>query len=110
MKYYSEVTRTTYNTAAECIAAEKAHEAEQKREEERRQKEALALKEKKEKEAAARKEAAAKVEEARKVMVEAQKAYRDALTDFCANYGTYHASLSSVHDIPTLFSDFFNFF
>lgn len=108
MKYYSEQLKKTYDTAAECIAAEKAYEAEQKREEDRRQKEALALKEKKEKEVAARKEAASKVEEARKAMVEAQKVYRDALTSFCVNYGTYHTSVHSIQDIPTLFSDFFN--
>jgi len=71
----------------------------------------LALaKEKKEKELAERKAAATQVETARKAYLEAQKAYRKTLEEFCGKYGTYHYSTNSADEIPSLFDWFGNFF
>ena len=110
MKYYGERTNKLYNTEKECMEAEfKAKEKEnlEKIEKER----ALAIaKEKKEKEVAERKAAAESVDAARKQYVEAQKAYRQALEDFCGKYGTYHYSTNGADDIPSLFDWFGNLF
>lgn len=99
MKYVSDYTGKTYDTASECMEADRKYAAEKKAE-----------KEKKEKIAAERKTRAAEVEEARKAMVAAQSKYREVLEAFCKDYGTYHTSLTGEDAkkiIPTLF-DIFN--
>lgn len=83
MKYYSEVTKNIYDSAEACTKAEF----------EAKEKENLA-KIKKEREANERKAAADKVETARKAYVEANKAYKTALKEFCDKYGVYHTSLT----------------
>lgn len=92
MKYYSELLEKVFNSADECEAAEM--EAKEKAERER-----LAREEK----AAKRKEAAAQVEAARKVALDAQKAYQDALKDFCAKYGSYHTTITNLDDLVDWF-------
>ena len=84
MKYYSEVTKQLYDNEETCKKAEVAVQEKEKLE-----------KLKKEQEAANRKVAAEKVEAARKAYVEAQKNYKNVLSDFCKQYGAYHTSLSS---------------
>lgn len=96
MKYFSEVTKRYYDNANDCLAEERA--------ELKKQEEAKAAQAKKD---AARKEAAAKVDMARKTMVEAQKAYQQALQEFCKTYGAYHYSVGSDEELPHLF-DWFN--
>lgn len=99
MKYVSDYTGKTYETANECMEADRKYAAEKKAE-----------KEKKEKIVAERKTRAAEVEEARKAMVAAQSKYREVLEAFCKDYGTYHTSLTGEDAkkiIPTLF-DIFN--
>jgi len=97
MKYYSETLKKAFDTEKECLAAEKAYEDEQSK--------AKALAEKKN---ADRKAAAEKVEQARIAAVNANKAYKEALADFCEKHGTFHASYSG-QDINDLFDWFFKF-
>ena len=89
IQYVSDVTNKIYNSAQECEAAEKAFHEKQNRE-----------KIEKERAAAFRKEAADKVSKARADMLAAQKAYKEALTAFCHDYGPYHESIK-----PTDFDD-----
>lgn len=106
MKYYSEVTRKTYDSEKDCLVAENEYKArvekERKAQEEARAKEL----ERKEQQAAERKQAAAEVDAAYKALQEARSTYSKALEKFCDKYGSYHTSLK-VKDIPTLF-DFFD--
>lgn len=97
MKYYSEVTKQIYDNQEACEKAELAV----------KEKENL-MKIKKEKEASQRKAAADKVEAARKAFVEAQKAYKAALTEFCDTYGAFHTTVSSkdYEDFGSLFDIF----
>lgn len=106
MKYFSEKLNKFYDTADECQRAEfEAKEKENlaKIEKERKEREE---KEKKEKVAAERKAAAEVVENARKAYLEAQKAYREALENFCGKYGTYHYTVENGEEIPSLFDWF----
>ena len=110
IRIWSDKTRQFYNTVDEANRAEfelKTQENLAKIEKERKERE---LKEKKEKDATERKAAAEKVEAARKVMIEAQKAYKDALSAFVDQYHTYHFSTSNPDEIPTLFDIFDGFF
>lgn len=110
MKYFSEVTSKYYDTAEACLAAEKdACEAAEK-EKQRKEAELAARKEKQEKVLAERKEAAAALEAARKEMVAAQKKYAELMDDFLKRFHSYHYTTTSLEDIPTLFSSFFNLF
>lgn len=99
MKYYSEVTQETYDTAEACEKAEKGFKQ-------------LGLKEKleKERESYERKAAAKRVEDARIAMQKAQKTYRDELKAFISKYKTYHYSSSDVEDYPATYSLFDFFF
>lgn len=108
MLYFSEVTKKTYKTEEDCIAAETAAVEKANQEKARKEREAKALQEKKEQEAQARKEAAAKVKAARETMLAAQREYRKVLEDFCKKYGSYHQTLADT-DIPTLFNSLFDF-
>lgn len=73
MKYYSEITKKTYDTEYECLEAEKAVSDEK----------------------AERKEAAARVDELMKVYLDAKKAYYDELDKFCKKFGSYHKTITS---------------
>lgn len=103
MKYYSEKLNRLFETQADCEKAEfEAKEAEN-REKILAERKAAEVKAQKEKEAAERKAMAAEVETARKNMVNAQKAYKEAIEAFTKKYGSYHYTSHSVDDIPTLF-------
>lgn len=85
MKYYSETTKSFYNTEKECVEAEKNHKkAIEKAELEKR------------KAAELRKGRAAEVEKAREEYLKARKNYNDVLTKFCKDYGAYHCSIKDV--------------
>ncbi len=106
MKYYSEKLNKFYDTADACQRAEfEAKEKENlaKIEKERALREE---KEKKEARAAERKAAAEKVEVARKEVEKANKAYKDALSEFINKYGSYHYTTSNPDEIPSLFDIF----
>ena len=84
MKYYSEITKKTYDTEDECLEAEKAVNDEK----------------------AERKEAAAIVEEAMKAYLDAKKKYYEELDKFCKKFGSYHKTITSndlndVYDLLT---------
>ena len=110
MKYYSEQLNKFYDSPEACQDAEFKAKEEANLAKIKRERELAYQKEQKEKLAAERKERAAVVENARKNMVEAQKKYRDEITKFIKDYGTYHYTSSSEDDIPTLFSFFDNLF
>jgi hypothetical protein len=106
IKIYSDRTNQFYNSVDEANRAEfelKEKENLAKIEKERKERE---LKEKKEKATAERKAAAEVVENARKAYLEAQKAYREALENFCGKYGTYHYTVENGEEIPSLFDWF----
>ena len=73
MKYYSEITKKTYDTEKECLKAE----------------EEVTIK------SAKRKAAADRVEDKYKAMKEAEKMYFDELDKFCKEYGTYHRTITN---------------
>ena len=99
MKYFSEKLNKLFDSEKELKEAEYKNEVKIKAE-----------KEKKEKDAAERKTQTAEVESARKAMVEARKAYADALEKFTKRWGSYHLSLTGEDAkcaIPTLFDSLF---
>ena len=103
IKIYSDKTQKFYNSVEEANRAEfEAKEAENC-EKILAERKAAEVKAQKEKEAAERKAMAAEVETARKNMVNAQKAYKEAIEAFTKKYGSYHYTSHSVDDIPTLF-------
>ena len=106
MRYYSDVTKSVYNTEKELVAAEQ----QVKVEEAKKARAAEEEKARKDKMAAERKARAAEVEEARKAMTEAQKHYKDVLEAFVKDYHSYHYSTTDTSDIPTLFQIFNPFF
>ena len=110
IRVYSDKTQKFYNTVEEANRAEFELKEKENLEKIRKEREAAALKEKKEKLASERKAAAEVVETARKQYVEAQKAYRKALEDFCSKYGTYHYTTNGAEDVPSLFNFFENIF
>lgn len=110
MKIISEKTGKEYPSVEECVKAEKAFE---EAEAVKKAKEEKALAEKKAKEEALsvkRKEAADKVEAARKTMIEANKAYRDALASFCADYGSYHFTVKPGEALSDFWSSIWDNF
>lgn len=112
MKYWSEVTKSFYDTEKACLEAEFKIKEERNREKIRIEREQRAEKEKQEKLAATRKARAAEVEEARKAMNLAQSKYREVLEAFVKDYHTYHLSLTgddAKNIVPSLF-DVFNQF
>lgn len=106
MKYYSEKLNKFYDTADACQRAE--FEAKEKENLAKIEKERVLReeKEKKEARAAERKAAAEKVEVARKEVEKANKAYKDALSEFINKYGSYHYTTSNPDEIPSLFDIF----
>lgn len=110
MKYWSEVTKSFYDTEKACLEAEFKVKEEQNREKIKRERAEREAKEKQEKLAAARKVRANEVDEARKAMVAAQSKYREVLEAFVRDYGSWHQTLTGEDVkkvIPTLF-DIFN--
>lgn len=106
MKYYSEKLNKFYDTADACQRAE--FEAKEKENLAKIEKERALREEKEKKEirAAERKAAAEKVEVARKEVEKANKAYKDALSEFINKYGSYHYTTSNPDEIPSLFDIF----
>ena len=110
MKIYSEKTNKEYATVEECLKAEEVFD---KAEAEKKAAKEKALAEKKAKEeklVVERKEAADKVEAARKTMIEANKAYRDALASFCADYGSYHFTVKPGEALSDFWSSIWDNF
>ena len=113
MKYWSEITKSFYDTEKACLEAEFKVKEKQNREKILREKVEREAKEKQEKLAAERNTRANEVTEARKAMVAAQSKYREVLEAFVRDYGTYHLSLNGEDAkslIPTLFDNFFSIF
>ena len=110
MKYWSEVTKSFYDTEKACIEAEFKAKEEENRQRILREKHEREKKEKQEQLTAQRKARAAEVEDARKAMNAAQSKYRELLEAFCKDYGYFHQTLTGEDAkgiIPTLF-DIFN--
>lgn len=98
MRYYSDLTKSFYETEKECCAAEVKFEEEKKKKEEAKTKIETE-----------RKVAAKAVNDAYAAMVEAQKKYIVERNNFIDKYGYYHCSYSSKdgNSIIDFFSDFF---
>ena len=111
MKIYSEKTNKEYASVDECLAAEKEFDeaiAKKKAEEE---KALVTRKAKQEALAATRKDRAAEVEEKYKAVLEAKKAYREALDAFVRDYGSFHMTVKTGEGNPfDLFDGFFDHF
>ena len=110
MRYYSEITKSFYDTEKACLEAEFKVKEEQNLAKIKRERAEREAKEKQEKLAAERKARAAEVEEARKAMIAAQKKYQEVLEAFVRDYKSYHLSLNgedAKNAIPSLF-DLFN--
>ena len=110
IKVYSDKTNKFYNTVEEANRAEFELKEKENLEKIKKEREEALAKQEKEKKVAERKAAAEVVETARKTYLEAQKAYRTALEDFCRKYGTYHYSTDNAEEIPSLFDWFGNLF
>ena len=110
VKIYSDKTNRFYDTVEEANRAEFELKEKENLEKIKKEREAALAKQEKEKKLAERKEAAEGVEKARKAYLEAQKAYRKVLEDFCGKYGTYHYSTDNADEIPSLFDWFGNLF
>lgn len=105
MKYYSELTKTTYDTVDELEKAEKKFDEAKKAEE-------LKLQTYKTQRAEAAKEIDniyKEVVDARKSYNEACRKYNTALHDFCNKYGVYHTSYdrASVDTLMDMILDVF---
>jgi predicted RNA-binding protein len=110
MKYWSEITKSFYDSEKACLEAEFKVKEAQNLEKIRKEREAAQVKERQEKLAAERKARATEVENARKAMVAAQKKYQEVFEAFVKDYKTYHLSLTGEDAkdlIPSLF-DIFN--
>lgn len=109
MRYYSEITKTIYDTEKACLEAEFKVKEEQNKEKIRRERAEREAKEKQERLNAERKVRAAEVENARKAMDAARSKYAEVLQAFCKDYGSYHTTLTNEdakNIIPTLFDVF----
>lgn len=98
MKYYSELTKTFYETEKDCLKAEKEHtDALRKKEETEKKK------------TEQRKARAQEVEVARAKLTEAKKNYDKLLADFCKDYGSYHYSITTPASLTDYLNELFNF-
>lgn len=88
MKYFSEITKKTYDTEEDCLKAEAELTAEKEE----------------------RKLAAKEVDEAENEFYKARKVYLDKLDEFCKKYGAYHKTISSnnLNNFKEIFDDKFN--
>lgn len=100
MKFYSEITKSFYDSAKSCEEAEKEYNK--------------ALDEKKEKEKALkakRKARAKELEDAYKAIKEAEKEYSKLRNQFIKDYGSYHMTFTdSDSDLDSFLFDPFHFF
>ena len=99
MKYYSEELKKFYDSADACEEAEKKFEEE------------VAAAEAKRKELAEKRSIRAKeVEDAYAALNEARKTYREKLSAFTKDYGSFHMTIKGLEEDPLqLFTDFFKF-
>lgn len=95
MRFYSDKLNKFYESEENCLAAEKAFDAEQEQK-------ALAKKKKDEVRAARAKE----VENAYKAYRDAQKTYHDKLAAFTKDYGSFHMTIKN--DANDAFRTFFD--
>ena len=96
MRYISDKTGKVYKTAEDCLAAEKAFDAEQAEKE-------LAKKQKEETRAKRAKE----VEDEYKAYADARKSYNDLVAKFVKDYGSFHMTLKNDNDVfKTLLDNF----
>ena len=109
MRYWSEITKSFYDTEKACLEAEFRAKEEENRAKIKRERAEREAKEKQERLAAERKARAAEVEEARKTMVVAQKKYREVLEAFVRDYKTYHLSLNG-EDAKSVANSLFDIF
>ena len=103
MKYYSEITRKTYDSAEACEKAEAEVEAA------RVEKEAAAKKKSEERAARAKEveDAYQSYLDAQKVANEKNKEYKKLLDAFLKDYGYYHSTIKlGVPSVNDLFFDF----
>lgn len=102
MKYFSEKLNKFYDTAEDCQRAEFAAKEQENLAKIQKEKALREEKERKEALAVERKADAEKVEAARKEMEKANKAYKDALSEFIDKHGAYHFTTSNPDEIPSL--------
>lgn len=93
MKYFSEVTKSVYDTEEELIKAEESVAKEQEKKEIAKQERA---------------ERAKEIEEAIKDAAEAQKKVGELIDEFVAEYGSYHTTIKDTNFRPFT-SPFFDF-
>lgn len=102
MKYYSETLKSLFESKEECEEAElKAKKAKEEAE-----KKSKALKEQ-------RKERAAEVEKALEELSNAEKNYKELLSKFITDYGSFHYTYSFKNDnldLNSLYSFTYPFF
>lgn len=91
MKFYSEVLNRNYNSAADCLEAERIYAEEVAAQKKRETAEAKALKE--------------KIEKASEKLDEAKKEYYEALEEYCAKYKYYPIDHNT--DLEGFFKRFF---
>lgn len=102
MKYFSEKLNKFYDSADDCQRAEFQAKEQENLAKIQKEKALREEKERKEALAAERKADAEKVEAARKEMEKANKAYKDALSEFIDKHGAYHFTTSNPDEIPSL--------
>ena len=101
MKYYSELTKSFYESEEACINDEnKMREKLEAAENEKRRV------------AEVRRQRAAEVDKARENYLTARKQYNEVLSKFCEDYGSYHCSIkdSSPDSYGDLLETFLNLF
>lgn len=104
MKYYSDVTKAFYETEKGCRDAEELFFEEEAQRRKLVEEKKLAEKKKQEERASRAKEIEAAYDE----MLKSQTKYKNLLSAFVKDYGSYHFSAKSVEDIPYLFQNLFN--
>lgn len=91
--YINEYTHEVFDTEKEAMASEKKY---------------LEAQEVKKRKDSERAERAKELEAAMQKVIEAKKAYRKLLNEFCKDYGAYHYSLKDSDDFFELVNNIFN--
>ena len=91
--YVNEYTHEVFDTKEEAVASEKKY---------------LEAQEAKKRKDSERAERAKELEAAMQKVIEAKKAYRKLLNEFCKDYGAYHYSLKDSDDFFELVNNIFN--
>lgn len=91
MKYYSEVLKRNYNSAEDCLEAERIYAEEVAAQKKKETAEAKALK--------------SKIDKASEKLDEAKREYYDALEEYCAKYDYYPLDHNS--DLEGILKRFF---